>query len=36
LSFMCLGLVLVTIGWLYQKILFRRQAPPVATQSGGS
>jgi uncharacterized membrane protein len=28
LSFMCLGLVLVAIGWLYQRILFRRQAPP--------
>ena len=32
LSFMGLGLVLVTIGWLYQKILFRRQAPPAAPQ----
>jgi uncharacterized membrane protein len=34
LSFMCLGLVLVAIGWLYQRILFRRQvaaAPPVPT-----
>jgi uncharacterized membrane protein len=33
LSFMCLGLVLVAIGWLYQRILFRRQtpaSPPVA------
>jgi len=30
LSFMGLGLVLVTIGWLYQKILFRRQALPAA------
>jgi uncharacterized membrane protein len=30
LSFMCLGLVLVAIGWLYQRILFRRQAPPMA------
>jgi uncharacterized membrane protein len=29
LSFMCLGLVLVAIGWLYQRILFRRQAVPV-------
>ncbi len=29
LSFICLGLVLVAIGWLYQRILFRRQAPPV-------
>jgi uncharacterized membrane protein len=28
LSFMCLGLVLVAIGWLYQRILFHRQAPP--------
>jgi uncharacterized membrane protein len=28
LSFMCLGLVLVAIGWLYQRILFRRQATP--------
>ncbi len=28
LSFMCLGLVLVAIGWLYQRILFRRQTPP--------
>ena len=30
LSFMCLGLVLVAIGWLYQRILFRRQRPPAA------
>jgi uncharacterized membrane protein len=28
LSFMCLGLVLVAIGWLYQRILFRRQVTP--------
>ncbi len=28
LSFICLGVVLVAIGWLYQRILFRRQAPP--------
>src|SRR6266851_1873759 len=28
LSFMCLGLVLVGIGWLYQRILFRRHATP--------
>jgi uncharacterized membrane protein len=28
LSFMCLGLVLVAIGWLYQRILFSRRAPP--------
>ena len=34
LSFMGLGLVLVTIGWLYQKILFRRQAlPAVQTEA---
>jgi uncharacterized membrane protein len=31
LSFMCLGLVLVAIGWLYQRILFRRQTPPPAS-----
>jgi uncharacterized membrane protein len=31
LSFMCLGLVLVAIGWLYQRILFRRQAAPPPT-----
>ncbi len=30
LSFICLGLVLVAIGWLYQRILFRRQAAPTA------
>jgi uncharacterized membrane protein len=30
LSFMCLGLVLVAIGWLYQRILFRKQALPQA------
>jgi uncharacterized membrane protein len=29
LSFMCLGLVLVAIGWLYQRILFRRRPPPL-------
>jgi uncharacterized membrane protein len=28
LSFIGLGLVLVAIGWLYQKILFRRRTPP--------
>jgi uncharacterized membrane protein len=28
LSFIGLGLVLVAIGWLYQKVLFRRRAPP--------
>jgi uncharacterized membrane protein len=39
LSFMCLGLVLVAIGWLYQRILFRRQAaspPPAPAASPGS
>jgi uncharacterized membrane protein len=35
LSFIGLGLVLVAIGWLYQKILFQRQAPPVVTPSPG-
>jgi uncharacterized membrane protein len=30
LSFMCLGLVLVAIGWLYQRILFSRRALPPA------
>ena len=35
LSFMCLGIVLVAIGWLYQRILFRRQAAPPVTQAGG-
>jgi uncharacterized membrane protein len=33
LSFMCLGLVLVAIGWLYQRILFRRQAAAAPTGS---
>jgi uncharacterized membrane protein len=33
LSFMCLGLVLVAIGWLYQRILFRRQALPLASSN---
>jgi uncharacterized membrane protein len=28
LSFICLGLVLVGIGWLYQRILFRRRNAP--------
>jgi uncharacterized membrane protein len=31
LSFMGLGLVLVAIGWFYQKVLFRREAAPAAT-----
>jgi uncharacterized membrane protein len=36
LSFMCLGLVLVAIGWLYQRILFRRrQVPPMAAPEPG-
>ncbi|RXG84376.1 DUF2339 domain-containing protein [Bradyrhizobium vignae] len=34
LSFMCLGVVLVAIGWLYQRILFRRQVAPPAPQTG--
>jgi uncharacterized membrane protein len=34
LSFMCLGIVLVAIGWLYQRILFRRQVPPPVQQTG--
>jgi uncharacterized membrane protein len=34
LSFMCLGVVLVAIGWLYQRILFRRSAAPPAAPSG--
>jgi uncharacterized membrane protein len=33
LSFMGLGIVLVAIGWLYQRILFRRQTPPPVTQA---
>jgi uncharacterized membrane protein len=35
LSFMCLGVVLVAIGWLYQRILFRKQAPPPVPQAEG-
>ncbi len=37
LSFMCLGLVLVAIGWFYQRVLFRRQRPETepAAQPGG-
>jgi uncharacterized membrane protein len=31
LSFMCLGLVLVGIGWLYQRILFRRHVTPPSS-----
>ena len=33
LSFICLGLVLVAIGWLYQRILFRRPSPPPVAAS---
>jgi uncharacterized membrane protein len=38
LSFMGLGLVLVAIGWFYQKVLFRRDATPAApagAEAGG-
>lgn len=36
LSFMGLGIVLVAIGWLYQRILFRRVPPPApAAPQGG-
>jgi uncharacterized membrane protein len=34
LSFMCLGLVLVAIGWLYQRILFSRRTQPPAAPVG--
>jgi uncharacterized membrane protein len=33
LSFICLGLVLLPIGWLYQRILFRRPALPPQPSS---
>jgi uncharacterized membrane protein len=36
LSFMCLGLVLVAIGWLYQRILFRKETPPPAVAARGT
>lgn len=36
LSFMCLGLVLVAIGWLYQRILFRRQAAASAAPAASA
>jgi len=26
---MCLGVVLIAIAWLYQRILFRRPTPPA-------
>jgi uncharacterized membrane protein len=35
-SFICLGLVLVAIGWLYQRILFRRRMPPAAAMRPGA
>jgi uncharacterized membrane protein len=35
LSFICLGLVLLPIGWLYQRILFRRPALPPGVQPEG-
>lgn len=34
LSFMALGLVLVAIGWFYQKVLFRRPAVAAAPAAG--
>ena len=36
LSFMCLGLVLVAIGWLYQRILFRRRTATAPAVPAGS
>jgi len=37
LSFMCLGLVLVAIGWMYQRILFRRPVlPPMPVAQEGA
>jgi uncharacterized membrane protein len=35
LSFICLGLVLLPIGWFYQRILFRRPALPPVVQAEG-
>jgi len=35
LSFMGLGIVLVAIGWLYQRILFRRARPPAPAVAQG-
>ena len=29
-SFIGLGLVLVAIGWLYQRVLFRQKPPPAS------
>jgi uncharacterized membrane protein len=34
LSFMGLGLVLVAIGWFYQKVLFRKEAAPATPAAG--
>ena len=37
LSFICLGVVLMAIAWLYQRVLFRKQAsPPVAAAQSGT
>jgi uncharacterized membrane protein len=36
LSFICLGLVLLPIGWLYQRILFRRPALPSVPEAAAS
>jgi uncharacterized membrane protein len=36
LSFMCLGLVLVAIGWLYQRILFSQRTMPPIPPGGGA
>jgi uncharacterized membrane protein len=39
LSFICVGLVLVAIGWLYQRVLFRRRAatpPAMPAPSSGT
>jgi uncharacterized membrane protein len=36
LSFMCLGVVLIAIAWLYQRILFRRTTPPAAVAQSGT
>ena len=35
LSFMGLGIVLVAIGWLYQRILFRKPPPPIPATAQG-
>jgi uncharacterized membrane protein len=34
LSFMGLGVVLITIAWLYQRVLFRRRRPPPVAAHG--